>query len=181
MSRRRWIAVIAGLLVLVLGGRMVLRYLDWEASEANRTAPTRLAIADLQDLATSACRCTREKGDAASNACWQDYRDSIAGLQVSGMATACEPISTQLDCIVTDAGEKCIVTGYGNGICTSEEADAADMAWTQGLNAEGEFGTLDDAARDRATKRADAAFKDVIERIRRGERIAPASGPRSCG
>ncbi|WP_073973182.1 hypothetical protein [Erythrobacter donghaensis] len=176
MSRKRWIAAIAGLLVLVLGGRMVLRYFDWEASEAARPD-----LANLQTLATSACRCAREVGDGASNACWQEYKAAIAGFQVSGMATACEPISTELDCIVTDAGEKCIVTGYGNGICTPEEADAADIAWTQGLHAEGEFGTLSDAARERATKRADAAFKNVIERIRRGERLAPVSGASSCG
>lgn len=42
MTRRtRWLALIATVLALVLGGRMVLRYLDWQASEANRTpAPT---------------------------------------------------------------------------------------------------------------------------------------------
>ncbi len=38
MSRRRWLVLIAGVLVLLGGGRMVLRYLDWQASEAERTA-----------------------------------------------------------------------------------------------------------------------------------------------
>lgn len=181
MSRKTWIALIAGVLVLLTGGRMVLRHLDWQASEAARVAPAGPDFAKLQALATGACRCTREKGDAASAACWQNYKAAIAGFQVNGMATACEPISTEFDCIVTDAGEKCIVTGYGDGICTPEEADAADIAWTQGLNAEGEFGTLDDAAPDRATKRADAAFRNVVERIGRGERVSPVSGPDSCG
>lgn len=175
MSTKRWIAVIAVVLALLIVGWMVLRHSDGPASHAARPD-----VANLQALATSACRCAREKGDGESKACWQEYKAAIAGFQVNGMATACEPISTELDCIATDAGEKCIVTGYGNGICTSEEADAADMAWTQGLNAEGEFGTLDETARGRATKRADAAFKDVIERIRRGERVASASGPSSC-
>ena len=34
--RRRWLLVIAGVLVLLAGGRMVLRYLDWQATEAAR-------------------------------------------------------------------------------------------------------------------------------------------------
>lgn len=34
--RRRWLLVIAAVLVLLAGGRMVLRYLDWQASEAAR-------------------------------------------------------------------------------------------------------------------------------------------------
>jgi putative Mn2+ efflux pump MntP len=36
MNRTRWLMLIAGVLVLLLGGRMVLRYLDWQASEAAR-------------------------------------------------------------------------------------------------------------------------------------------------
>lgn len=34
--RRRWLIMIAAVLVLLAGGRMVLRYLDWQASEAAR-------------------------------------------------------------------------------------------------------------------------------------------------
>ncbi len=36
MSRRRWLVLIAGVLALLAGGRMVLRYVDWKASEATR-------------------------------------------------------------------------------------------------------------------------------------------------
>ena len=36
MSRKRWLMLAAALLVLLLGGRMGLRYLDWQASEAGR-------------------------------------------------------------------------------------------------------------------------------------------------
>ncbi len=36
MTRKQWLALIAGALVLLLAGRMVLRYLDWHASEAQR-------------------------------------------------------------------------------------------------------------------------------------------------
>jgi len=38
VSRKGWLALIAAVLVLVLGGRMGLRYLDYQASEASRTA-----------------------------------------------------------------------------------------------------------------------------------------------
>lgn len=36
MTRSRWLTLIAGVLALLLGGRMVLRYLDWQASENAR-------------------------------------------------------------------------------------------------------------------------------------------------
>jgi hypothetical protein len=39
VSRKRWLIAIAGFLVLLFAGRMVLRYLDWQASEAARSAP----------------------------------------------------------------------------------------------------------------------------------------------
>ena len=38
MNRRRWIVLAAAVLVLLAGGRMVLRYLDWQASEAERAS-----------------------------------------------------------------------------------------------------------------------------------------------
>jgi hypothetical protein len=34
VSRTRWLLLIAAMLVLLLGGRMVLRYLDFQASDA---------------------------------------------------------------------------------------------------------------------------------------------------
>ncbi len=40
MSRKRWITLIAGVLILLVAGRMVLRYLDWQASEATRQEPS---------------------------------------------------------------------------------------------------------------------------------------------
>lgn len=36
MSRKRWIALLAGVLILLVAGRMMLRYLDWQASAATR-------------------------------------------------------------------------------------------------------------------------------------------------
>lgn len=196
MTRRtKWLALFAAALALLVGSRMVLRYLDNQASEASRvpalaTYPddgidpampaSKVGEARLQALATGACRCTRERGDASEEACWQDYKTAIEPFTINSVATACAPISTELDCIATDAGEKCIVTSYGNGICTAEEADAADRAYTQALNAEGEFSTLGEAAAARANERAGAAFRDVVERIRRGERLAASRSSGGC-
>lgn len=36
MNRRRWIVLVVAVLALLAGGRMVLRYLDYQASEASR-------------------------------------------------------------------------------------------------------------------------------------------------
>lgn len=37
MTRRtKWLALIALVLALLVGGRMVLRYLDWQASQGDR-------------------------------------------------------------------------------------------------------------------------------------------------
>ncbi|WP_017665747.1 hypothetical protein [Porphyrobacter sp. AAP82] len=180
MNRKAWLALIAGSAVLLLGGRMVLRYLDWQASDAARAPAFSPDIARLQALATAACLCTREKGAAGEAACQREYKAAIAGYTINPVATACEPVSTSLDCIATGAGEACIVTGYGDGICTAEEAKAADSAWTQALEADGAYGTLDEPGRAAALKRADAAFDAIRARIRRGEAFAPASGPGSC-
>lgn len=172
MSRRtKWLLLIAGAILALGAGRMALRYLDWQQSDAKRTE-----VAQLQTLATSACRCTREKGEANKANCWGEYRAAIADLNVSSVATACFPISTELDCITTDAGEECIVTGFGNGVCTQEEARAVEAAYSAAWNAEGDIDTLDEAARSRANERANAALAAILERIRRGEKVA-AGGP----
>ncbi len=39
MSRKRWLVLIAAVLVLLASGRMVLRYLDYQASQAAHEAP----------------------------------------------------------------------------------------------------------------------------------------------
>lgn len=41
MTRARTVALIAGLLMLLLGGRMILRYLDWQESELQRAEAVR--------------------------------------------------------------------------------------------------------------------------------------------
>lgn len=36
MSRKGWAALIAGAIILLFAGRMVFRYLDWQASQSAR-------------------------------------------------------------------------------------------------------------------------------------------------
>lgn len=121
----------------------------------------------LQRLATAACKCTRS-GDGSStheDPCWQQYKKATSKFQVSSMATACAPVSTELECIATDEGEKCIVTGYYvNGasdefenptVCTVEEAQAIEAAFN---------------------RRSFAGVDDMMRRILAGEAIV-AGGP----
>lgn len=41
MSRGRWIVLSAAVLALLIGGRMVVRYLDWQASQELRAPVAR--------------------------------------------------------------------------------------------------------------------------------------------
>jgi len=180
VKRKASLALVAGTALLLAAGLTVARYPDWPVPDAARAPASAADIARLKTLATAACLCTREKGAAGKAACEREYKAAIAGLRVNSVVTACEPVSTALDCIATAAGEACIVTGYGEGLCTAEEADAADRAWTQALEAEGDYSALGEAGRATALKRADAAFDAITARIRQGEAFAPASGPGSC-
>jgi hypothetical protein len=195
MSRRRhWLLIIAGALVLLTGGRMGLRYLDWQAPEAGRAeAPPAPATASqidearLQNLATAACRCTRSKGDASEGECWQDYKAATAPFAVSGVASACAPVSTELDCIASDTGETCIVTGYNvnaassaapiTALCTAGEAQAVEQAYQQGwLGPDGKAPDPQDSADwDAANNRVNAAVDAVLARIARGESVTASS------
>jgi hypothetical protein len=96
-----WVLLVAGAIFVLGAGRMGLRYLDWQASEARRTQ-----VAHLQTLATSACRCAREKGDANKAACWLDYKTAITHREVSKEETMCFPVSPSMDCMsIYGAGE----------------------------------------------------------------------------
>jgi len=174
VNRKRWLMLIALVLALLLGGRMVLRYLDFRASEEARTE-----VAHLQTLATSACRCTREKGAAARTACWQAYRAAIADRDVTTTDTMCL-WAPSVDCISTYSGDECIVTGYGEDICTKEEARAVEVAHSAALTAEGDFSDLDKTGQARANKRANAAVESVLQRVRAGEKVSAPPGSRGC-
>jgi hypothetical protein len=195
LNRRRLLLVlIAAGLAAIIGGQTVLRYLDWQTSEAVRTevvsgltAASGLDKDRLQVLATAACNCTRSKGDALEEACWQDYKAATAPFALNGVGTACAPVSTEMDCIATAAGETCIVTGYsvnagsgdasGSDLCTVEEARAVEQAYQQGwLGPDGkEPDPQDSADWDASNSRANAAVNQVLGQIAKGKRIAAAS------
>jgi hypothetical protein len=40
VSRTRWLALIAGVLLLLFAGRLLLRYFDYQASETDRVPAT---------------------------------------------------------------------------------------------------------------------------------------------
>jgi hypothetical protein len=175
LNRTKWLALIAGAILVLAGGRMGLRYLDWHLSEAARTE-----VAQLQTLATSACRCTREQGKTAQTACWQEYNAAIADREVHKSDTMCFPVSTSMDCVSIYGYEECIVTSYGNDICTKEEAQAAEAAYSAAWNAEGDPDNLDEAARQCANLRANAALEAVLNRIKRGEAIVASVSSGGC-
>lgn len=192
MSRAKWLALIAGVLALLLGGRMVLRYLDWQASEAARSPAAGIDVAELETLAKAACLCTRTKGKAGEAACWQEYKAATALPIAGGYGTACAPVSTETDCFMTAEGETCVVTGYSvNGgtdrtlnrdLCSADEAQAVEGAYRQGwLGPDSKEPDPGNSADWQASDdRANAAVDRVLREIMDGKQVAPA-GPVSGG
>ena len=84
------------------------------------------------------------------------------------------------ECFSTYAGEECIVTDFGEGICTQEEARAVEAAYSAALTAEGEFSDLDDLGQARANERANAAVQSIMRRLKAGEKVSAPPGPRGC-
>ncbi|WP_435417123.1 hypothetical protein WAB17_09515 [Parerythrobacter aurantius] len=136
----------------------------------------------LQKLAVSSCRCAGEAGESGENACWADYKAAISRFKVSNMASACMPVSSEVDCIATDQGEVCISTGFGiPGICTTQEAAAIEEAWHTAYDSTiAEFGSSGDEATAAAFEAGDAAVADAAGRIRNGETIAMTGRGGSC-
>ena len=131
----------------------------------------------LQQLAQASCKCARAGGisEAKTRACWADYKQAINGLDIYRAATACAPISIEIDCIATDEGEKCVLVSYGyDAICTGAEASLVENAYhaaTQEAEARGETD---------AWKAGNDALQDVLEKLRRGEPIAPVASIGGC-
>ena len=134
----------------------------------------------LQALATASCECARS--GASEDGCWSEYKAAMASFNVTGMASACAPVSTQLDCVATDKGEKCIVTGYGiPGICTDKEAIAVESAYSTAYKrATGGRDDIDEATMRAAGDAANAAVDAIVARIRRGEAIAAVESTGGC-
>lgn len=192
MSRRRWLAQIAAVVALVLGGRMALRYIDYQASEAERAADASIDVARLETLAIAACRCTRANGETRKQACWEEYKAAAPRVKTVVYGTACAPVSTETECFETSDGETCVITGYNvNGgtektlnrnLCTPQEAQAVEYAYQQAwLGPDGKEPDPKDSADWQASdKRGQAAIDAVLKRIMVGKKVAPA-GPVSGG
>lgn len=134
----------------------------------------------LQALAIASCEC--ERSGTSEGKCWSEYKSATARYTVSGVATACYPISTEMDCIATSEGEKCVVTGYGRaGVCTQQEAVAVEIAYNEAFKkVTGGRENSDDSTMRIASDAANAAVDAMIARIRRGERIAHANSEGGC-
>jgi len=203
MSRKRWVAVIAGLLVLVLGGRMVLRYLDWQASDSARLTAAAAGFAAVERASLDACLCRRKGGSeaecdtiytAARDAMLKRVYGAAAPPPPSGDVSMCAPISTQTECFDFADGTRCFTARYDvvaagkdaplDEVCTVQEARAVEQAlhaaW---LGPEGKPpASGDSAALDAANRRIPTAINDVLRRIKAGERVsAPATSSGCAG
>ncbi len=134
----------------------------------------------LQEMATASCQCERTGTSEAE--CWSEYKAATSRYKIAGMATACAPVSTEMDCIATDEGEKCIVTGYGiPGICTDKEAIAVEAAYSTAFDRNtGGREDIDEATMRAAGDAANAAVNSTVARIRRGEAIAGIESTGGC-
>lgn len=172
------------LAALLIAGAIFAQH-NWAAPRADVSISQPAAKVDgdaMQALAAASCKCTRDGGGGrvVRDACWRDYETAVADLETYSMATACAPISTEIACTESDGVEACWVTSLGEGICTAEEAQAVERAYSEALNKEGDFDHLNEEAAQRANKRANAAIADILERIRRGESFAHNPTPDGC-
>jgi hypothetical protein len=121
----------------------------------------------LEKVAEQACRCARNRGGGASGSCWQEYRERTAGRIVSSWASACAPVSTEVDCFAIGGKESCIVTNRNNGeLCSAVEAGAAAAAFNQASEAAARRFPRD---RRKADIAANAAYERALAQIRRGQ------------
>lgn len=140
-----------------------------ETPKPKRTKKLTLADRDaLQEKATAACECVVARGKH----CWNDYQAAIKPFLPGegggvGMASACAPVSTEIDCLEDAKGEFCITTGYNvNGVeldnrrlCRQVEARAIDNAFSDVMKKAGPGGDWDQNEAQTAAKKALAAVR----------------------
>ncbi|WP_447765024.1 hypothetical protein [Sphingopyxis panaciterrae] len=135
----------------------------------------------LQERATAACECAVAKGKD----CWNGYKTAIKPFLPEGqdgqvgMASACAPVSTEVDCLEDAEGEFCVTTGYDvNGVqldnrqlCKQAEARAIDNAFSDVMKKAGPGGDWDQ-------KEAQTAAKKALAAVRAGKasKAPPSSG-----
>lgn len=200
MSRKRWIAVIAGLLVLVLGGRMVLRYLDWEASNSARLTAAAAGFTAVERASLDACLCRRKGGsEAGCDTIYTEARDAMLKRvygdhppAFGGGSWACAPVATADECFDFADGTRCLTIRYDvvagsrdavlTEVCTPDEARAVEQTQEQAWHGpDGKApSSRDQAGFDAANRRANAAVDALLRRIKAGERVSAPTSSGGC-
>lgn len=141
-------------------------------------APPIASLAELSALertAEAACRCERDGGE--HGACWSAYDKRTAGLEPVQAASACAPVSVELDCFMVNGKESCIVTGRnGTQLCNEAEAQAYEAAFNRAMKQSLRAHPGD---MSRASKAANDAGDRAMASIRKG--IVPPADPSSQG
>ncbi|WP_338426747.1 hypothetical protein [Sphingopyxis kveilinensis] len=156
-------------------------------SPAPAEKPKRADKPALEAKAVAACECEIARGTGQSPDCWRSYKAAIEPFRpkgeedLTGYASACAPVSTEVDCLKDADGEFCIATGYSvNGadlaeprLCRQAEAKAVENA----INAlHHKVGTGGEWDRDKARRVAEEA----IAAARAGKASRPSASSDGC-
>jgi hypothetical protein len=151
-------------------------YQLWAGAHTDTPLPTSPQIskaeyASLEKLAATACDCRMRGGDRLS--CDRDYQKAKIRFKPLEGATACAPISTGMDCYGEEPG-KCIVTQYSLSgenefVCTSDQADALEAAWSIAYEKSGNSITA-----------ANKAAQTVIKTIKQGKPLPAIPAKTGC-
>ncbi len=156
---------------------------DAPQTQPRRPSAGRADRDSLRMKAVAACECDLAKGED----CWSDYRAASHRFrphdtdEIGGAATACAPVSTELDGLIDADGEFYVVTAYNvNGaelsnprLCRQAEAKAVGDAISTLHDKAGDRGELDRGKVKRVAEEALAAV-----RAGRAPKAAPSS--RGC-
>lgn len=135
--------------------------------------PLRADKGGLEAKAVAACECEIAKGKGQSPDCWAGYKAATEPFrpndedEITGYASACAPVSTEVDCLKDVDGEFCIATGYSvNGVeldeprlCRQSEARAIDSAFSDVIKKAGPGGDWDEKEAQSAARKALAAVR----------------------
>lgn len=196
-------------LVLVLGGRMVLQYIDGQHPEpaqiakgAPRLGAAAAGFAAVERASLDACLCRRKGGsEAECDTIYTGARDAMLKRvygdhtpALGGGAWACAPVATTDECFDFADGTRCLTIRYDvvagsrdavlTEVCTPDEARAVEQTQKQAwLGPDGKGPASGDrAALDAANRRTGAAVDALLRRIKAGERVsAPATSSGCAG
>ena len=148
-------------------------------SQPRLTGPMTTAL--LQALAQRSCQC---EASGKGKGCWTEF-DALSEKAHRGtMATACAPISTETSCemIGSDDFKDCFPIRYtvvfgGDLLCRSEDAKAAEAAYSSTFEREGGLTAQDP---NPAHHKAVAAMRTAIAAIRAGKKLQQHSSSEGC-